>query len=177
MRSPWYFLILGLFFTLGPASGQAPAKVKLVKLDLSKAGDVDDGIKKAPWALTIEAPQGATAKLYSINTNILVEKGDGFKLSIGYYRLGDKTAKEQIANKKKDWQKDKGTKGLVVDTEDTLVREVVNVFDTKKTAFQFMTIMKVGDKVYYGEGPIAYYKFSKADVDLMLKSAKTLAAK
>ncbi len=168
------------------ASGAAPAKdkekpaeaAKLVKLDLSKAGEVDSiGEKKAPWQLTIEAPEGATAKLAFFNSQIHVESGKGFYLAI----IGFKADLAYEKKKLQDVDKKKFFKGFVVDTPDTLMWEMLNPIEQalgkEKIVYQFVTNIKVGDKDYSCETQAANFDFSRAEADLMLKCAKTLAAK
>lgn len=167
------------------AGGAAPAKdkekpaetAKLVKLDLSKAGAVESGGKKEPWQLTMEAPEGATAKLGLFDIQIQVESGRGFNLAIDGF-------KTDLAGEKKKLQEDENKKffkAFVVDTPDTLMWEMLNPIElakgNQKLCYQFFTNVKVGNKDYSCSSQVANYNFSRAEADLMLKCAKTLAAK
>ncbi len=134
-------LLLGLVIT---ASGVRGADPKLVKLDLSKAGEVDDGKTKAPWRLTIQAPAGAKTQL--VFGGIWVRDNlDTFDLVI------ERARTRTIADEKKEWAKDKATKKIIVDTKDTLVREFELEF-SKKLAHQFVKFKTVGDKTYVMNG-------------------------
>src|SRR5262245_27645175 len=105
-------LLLGLVIT---ASGVRGADPKLVKLDLSKAGGVNEGKTKARWQLTIQAPAGAKTQL--VLGGIWVRDDlDAFDLAIELAKT------KTIADEKKEWANDKATKKIIVDKEDTLVR-------------------------------------------------------
>ncbi len=144
-------------------------EVTFAKLDLSKAGDVQSGTGKAPWKLSIDAPEEATAHTWSLNTSILVEKGNGFSLVIRDY-------KEDLAALKKAWMNDRFTKAILVEEADLLLREITSPLDKKKLVYEFVVNIKVGDKVYSCRSLPSGYRFSREDVDLMLKCARTLAA-
>jgi hypothetical protein len=156
-------LLLGLVITAPDGRG---ADLKLVKLDLSKAGEVNDGKTKAPWRLTIQAPAGAKTQL--------VFGGIWVRDDLDTFDLAIELAKTKtIADEKKEWTKDKATKKIIVDKEDTLVREFEFGMATKRLAYQFVKFKTVGDKIYVMNGG-GRSGASKASVDLMLKCADTL---
>ena len=170
--------LLGLLVTQLAALGADPAEVKLVKLDLSKAGEIDNGEgMKGPWKLSIQGPEGARLDRVGIagmtghnGQGVLVtESGSGFGLAIYAVKANP------IADKKKEWAKDGKTKKLVIDEEDTLMREITSLFDPKKPAYQFLKYKKVGDRGYVLEGGGTFGK-DKAIADLELKCANTLTA-
>lgn len=162
--SSFGILLLGLVIMASDVRGADP---KLARLDLAKAGEVNEGKTKSVWQLSIQAPAGVKTQL--ILGGIWVRDDlDTFDLSIELAKT------KTIADEKKEWAKDKTTKKMVVDTADTLVREFEFGISTKKLAYQFVKFKTVGDKTYVMNGG-GRYGASKADVDLMLKCADTLA--
>jgi hypothetical protein len=171
--------LLGLLAGPTGVDGAQPAKIKLGKVDLSKAGQIDNGKDmKGPWKLTIQAPPGATVKRVGlagmdgpVGEGVLVSEASS-KFTIAIHAAKGNT---MIADKKKEWAKAKDTKKLVIDEEDTLVREITSLID-KKPAYQFIKYKKVGDREYTLEGG-GTLGSSKALYDIELKSADSLATK
>jgi len=139
-------------------NGEPAPKVKLARLDLSSAG----------LPLTIEAPEGATAEKVEITDSVTVKKGDTFELSIS-----GKAA--DIAEQRKFAKENTVVKleRFFVDTADTLFYEG-QMAGTKQ--YHFLTNVKVDDKVYSVK-PGAVPFTHKGWMDVMLKCARTLAAK
>jgi hypothetical protein len=141
-----------------PGGGEAPSEapeVKLAKLDLSSVG----------LPLTIDAPAGATAK-ESFGA-FVVASGKNFELII-------RPQKEDLAQIRKQIQNNDVARliGFIVDTPDTLFYEAEGL---GRSRFSIEMNVKAGDNEYYirdGRSP-----YTKADVELMLKCAKTLAPK
>jgi len=144
-------------------SGSEPAEpkradVKLVKLDLSGTG----------FPLTIEAPEGATAKESLDNCRIKAD--DSFQLEI---RKGE----ESLAELKKAWQAQEANKleAIVIETPDTFLIQTRDA--AGKTQFHCFANVKVGDQVYHCENAKVAHYYTQADCELILRCAKTLAAK
>jgi hypothetical protein len=138
-----------------PSEEQKPPEVKLAKLDLSSVG----------LPLTIDAPEGATAK--ESFGDFVVTSGKNFELIIH-------PKKEDLAQIKKQVENNMVAKLIrfIVDTPDTLFYEAEGL---GRSRFSIEMNVKAGDKEYYirdGRSP-----YTKADVELMLKCAKTLAPK
>ena len=115
-------------------------------------------------AVGIEAPEGATAK----------ESLGSVKVTANNFELVIRKGKEDLARIKAEVQKNDVAplKQWIIDSEDTLFYEAEGL---GKSRFTLEMNKKAGNDWYYitdGRSP-----YSRADVELMLKSAKTLAPK
>jgi hypothetical protein len=158
-------LLLGLLISASDVLGQAP---KLVKLDLSKAGEVNEGKTKSVWKMTIQAPAGSKTQLILGGIRVSDDL-DTFDVAIELAKPN-----KTIADEKNDMAKNPSTKKIIVDTKDTLVREFEFGIANKKLAYQFVKFKTIGDKTYVMNGG-GRSGATKAQVDLMLKCADTLA--
>jgi hypothetical protein len=137
---------------------EAPVVTKMVSIDLSKANE--------DYPLMMQVPEGATAKDGIVGPEIT--KGDKFQIELG-------SAKE-MASLKKEIEKNSlnKLKKFHVEKADLLIYE--SAIANQPSEFHFLINVKVGDKVYGAEdtkGPT----YSKADVELMVKSVQSLKAK
>lgn len=149
----------GLLAALGacllPAA--AAADEKLVPLDL--------GIVNSQFPLTVQAPEGARA---ADGIGVDVKKGQRFQIE--FTRGGHDLAKRKAEIRENTLNK---LRKFHVEDETTLLYETA-VFNAVE--FHFVTNVKVGDAVYGAEDAkgVAY---TRAEIDLMLRCARTLAAK
>jgi hypothetical protein len=140
-----------------PATATAPADGGTT-VDLSKAS--------TDFALTVQAPSGATAKDDFGDVDVLA--GDGFQIVVHSSAKDIAAAKNDITGNTMN-----KLKQFITDTEDTLVYESEVAGQSE---FHFLINAKVGDKTYGVEdnkGP----RYTQEQVEAMVKSTKTLAAK